>query len=193
MLADSGSPTPDRGRRRRARALRAHADAGCSPRRPRRRAKDSAASPILTRLSSVGCSLPITATTRHSSLDLEPGIVVLAGENGDRQDQSPGSGLAAVARAVFVPAACGRAPYGDGGARRGAADGFAIHARLQGPFGDCQIGTGTVGNGRHPEEGGPQGARQRRARQIGRGAARMACASSGWCRRWTSLFTGCRR
>lgn len=82
------------------------------------------------------------------SLDLDPGIVVLAGENGAGKTNlleaisllSPGRGLR-------------RAPY-ETVAREGAADGFAIHARLFGPFGDCQIGTGTVGNGHPSGEGG---------------------------------------
>jgi DNA replication and repair protein RecF len=82
------------------------------------------------------------------SLELEPGIVVLAGENGAGKTNlleaisllSPGRGLR-------------RAPY-ETVAREGAADGFAIHARLHGPFGDCQIGTGTMANGQPSGEGG---------------------------------------
>ena len=82
------------------------------------------------------------------SLDLEPGIVVLAGENGAGKTNlleavsllSPGRGLR-------------RASY-ETMAREGARDGFAIHARLEGPFGDCQIGTGTMGNGQSGGEGG---------------------------------------
>jgi DNA replication and repair protein RecF len=72
------------------------------------------------------------------SLDLQPGAVVLTGENGAGKTNlleavsllSPGRGLR-------------RAPYAEM-AREDAARGFAIHAKLEGPFGECDIGTGTL-------------------------------------------------
>ena len=76
------------------------------------------------------------------SLDLAPCAVVLTGENGAGKTNlleavslfSPGRGLR-------------RAPYADM-AREGApGSGFAIHARLEGPFGECEIGTGTLAFG----------------------------------------------
>lgn len=77
-------------------------------------------------------------------LDLKPGAVVLTGENGAGKTNlleavslfSPGRGLR-------------RAPYAEM-AREDATGGFAIHARLEGPFGECEIGTGTLASG--PEE-----------------------------------------
>jgi DNA replication and repair protein RecF len=73
------------------------------------------------------------------SIDLKPGAVVLTGENGAGKTNlleavsflSPGRGLR-------------RAAYADI-ARHGAADGFAVHARVAGPGGDTEIGTGTTG------------------------------------------------
>ena len=73
------------------------------------------------------------------SIDLKPGAVVLTGENGAGKTNlleavsflSPGRGLR-------------RAAYADI-ARHGAADGFAVHARVAGPDGDTEIGTGTTG------------------------------------------------
>lgn len=75
------------------------------------------------------------------SLDLKPGAVVLTGENGAGKTNlleavsflSPGRGLR---RAAYAEVA-----------RHGAADGFAVHARLTGPDGDTQIGTGTAQSG----------------------------------------------
>jgi DNA replication and repair protein RecF len=72
------------------------------------------------------------------SLELKPGAVVLTGENGAGKTNlleavsflSPGRGLR-------------RASYGEI-ARHGAADGFAVHARVTGPGGDTEIGTGTM-------------------------------------------------
>lgn len=72
------------------------------------------------------------------SLALRPGPVVLTGENGAGKTNlleavsflSPGRGL--------------RRARLDEVARLGANDGFAIHAELEGPFGDCRIGTGTT-------------------------------------------------
>ncbi len=69
------------------------------------------------------------------SLALSPGAVVLAGENGAGKTNlleavsflSPGRGLR---RAQFEEVT------------RAGAPGFAVHARLEGPFGDVEIGTG---------------------------------------------------
>ena len=74
------------------------------------------------------------------ALDFSPGAVVLTGENGAGKTNlleaisflSPGRGLR---RAVLEDVA-----------RAGAADGFAIHARVEGAFGEVEIGTGTIGN-----------------------------------------------
>jgi DNA replication and repair protein RecF len=117
------------------------------------------------------------------SLDLEPGIVVLAGENGAGKTNlleaisllSPGRGLR-------------RAPY-EAVAREGAVGGFAVHARLAGPFGECEIGTGTIGNG----SGNGDGARKVRINGV---AARSADALLEWLRvvwlvpAMDQLFTG---
>ncbi len=73
------------------------------------------------------------------ALDLRPGPVVLSGDNGAGKTNlleaisllTPGRGLR---RAAYAEVA-----------REGAAGGFAVHARLDGPFGDCEIGTGTSG------------------------------------------------
>jgi DNA replication and repair protein RecF len=73
------------------------------------------------------------------SLDLQPGMVVFSGDNGAGKTNlleaisllSPGRGLR-------------RATY-DEVAREDSAGGFAVHARLDGPFGSCDIGTGTSG------------------------------------------------
>jgi DNA replication and repair protein RecF len=78
------------------------------------------------------------------ALDLEPGAVVLTGENGAGKTNlleavslfSPGRGLRRAAYAEM--------------AREGAGGGFAVHARLEGPSGECEIGTGTLASG--PEE-----------------------------------------
>ena len=75
------------------------------------------------------------------SLDLEPGAVVFTGENGAGKTNllealsflTPGRGLR-------------RATYGEV-ARDGSDGGFAIHAEIEGPFGECSIGTGTTGAG----------------------------------------------
>jgi DNA replication and repair protein RecF len=80
-------------------------------------------------------------------LDLKPGAVVLTGENGAGKTNlleavslfSPGRGLR-------------RAPYAEM-AREGATGGFAIHARLEGPFGECEIGTGTLASGSEEMDG----------------------------------------
>ena len=72
-------------------------------------------------------------------LDCAPGAVVLTGDNGAGKTNlleaisflSPGRGLR---RAVLEDVA-----------RAGAANGFAVHARVQGGFGEVEIGTGTLG------------------------------------------------
>lgn len=74
------------------------------------------------------------------ALDFAPGAVVLTGENGAGKTNlleavsflSPGRGLR---RAVLEDVA-----------RAGAAGGFAIHARIEGAFGEVEIGTGTIGD-----------------------------------------------
>jgi DNA replication and repair protein RecF len=79
------------------------------------------------------------------SLDLGPGAVVLTGENGAGKTNlleavsflSPGRGLR---RAAYAEVA-----------RHGAVDGFAVHARVSGPEGESEIGTGTAQSG---SEGG---------------------------------------
>ena len=81
------------------------------------------------------------------ALDVEPGAVVLTGANGAGKTNlleavslfSPGRGLR-------------RAPDSEM-AREGAAGGFAVHARLEGPFGDCEIGTGTLATGPEDADG----------------------------------------
>ncbi|EKF19457.1 DNA replication/repair protein RecF [Nitratireductor pacificus] len=78
---------------------------------------------------------------RALSLELAPGAVVLTGENGAGKTNlleavsflSPGRGLR---RATL-----------DDVARAGSEAGFAVHARLEGAFGECEIGTGTAGAG----------------------------------------------
>ncbi len=116
-------------------------------------------------------------------LDLAPGAVVLTGENGAGKTNlleaisflSPGRGLR---RARF-----------DDVAREGVETGFAIHTKLAGPFGECQIGTGTAGLQPAAETGG------RRLRINGE-TARTADAMLEWVRvLWLTpamdaLFTG---
>jgi len=73
------------------------------------------------------------------SLDLAPGAVVLSGDNGAGKTNlleaisflTPGRGLR-------------RAPYADV-AREGGDGGFALHARIEGPEGQVEIGTGISG------------------------------------------------
>ncbi|TGT72191.1 MULTISPECIES: DNA replication/repair protein RecF [unclassified Mesorhizobium] len=73
------------------------------------------------------------------SLDLIPGAVVLSGDNGAGKTNlleaisflTPGRGLR-------------RAPYADV-AREGGDGGFALHARIEGPEGQVEIGTGISG------------------------------------------------
>ncbi|MDW6026041.1 DNA replication/repair protein RecF [Mesorhizobium sp. BAC0120] len=72
------------------------------------------------------------------SLELRPGAVVLTGENGAGKTNlleavsflSPGRGMRRAAYAEI--------------ARHGAADGFAVHARVSSAEGDAEIGTGTA-------------------------------------------------
>lgn len=74
------------------------------------------------------------------SIDLGPGAVVFSGDNGAGKTNlleaisllTPGRGLR-------------RAPYGDV-AREGGDGGFALHARLDGPQGEAEIGTGISGD-----------------------------------------------
>lgn len=73
------------------------------------------------------------------SLELDPGAVVLSGDNGAGKTNlleaisllTPGRGLR-------------RAPYADV-AREGGDGGFALHARIEGPEGQVEIGTGISG------------------------------------------------
>jgi len=82
------------------------------------------------------------------SLELEPGAVVLTGENGAGKTNlleavsflTPGRGLR-------------RAAYGEV-ARVGSMTGFAVHARVAGPFGTAEIGTGTAGTSADGAEAG---------------------------------------
>lgn len=72
------------------------------------------------------------------TLALRPGAVVFTGDNGAGKTNlleaisllTPGKGLR-------------RASYGEI-AREGGGDGFAVHARIEGPLGACEIGTGTA-------------------------------------------------
>ncbi|HEU4988076.1 MAG TPA: DNA replication/repair protein RecF, partial [Rhizobiaceae bacterium] len=82
------------------------------------------------------------------SLELEPGAVVLTGENGAGKTNlleavsflTPGRGLR-------------RAAYGEV-VRVGSVTGFAVHARVEGPFGTAEIGTGTAGTSADGAEAG---------------------------------------
>ncbi|TIP73610.1 MAG: DNA replication/repair protein RecF [Mesorhizobium sp.] len=116
------------------------------------------------------------------SIDLDPGAVVFSGDNGAGKTNlleaisllTPGRGLR-------------RAPYADV-AREGGDGGFAIHARLDGPDGPVEIGTGMAG-GDAAGEGG------RRVR-INGAAARSAEDMLEWLRvvwltpAMDALFTG---
>jgi DNA replication and repair protein RecF len=134
-------------------------------------------SPHITRLT-------LTNFRNYAALavDLRPGAVVLTGDNGAGKTNlleavsllAPGRGLR-------------RAAYGEV-AREGGAGGFALHARLDGPGGEAEIGTGTSGND-SPGEGG-------RKVRINGAAARSAEAMLEWLRvvwltpSMDSLFTG---
>ncbi|MBA3447720.1 MAG: DNA replication/repair protein RecF [Pseudaminobacter sp.] len=97
--------------------------------------------------------LTLTNFRNHQALmlDLEPGSVVLTGDNGAGKTNlleaisllTPGRGLR-------------RAPYADV-AREGSEGGFAVHATLDGPSGSIEIGTGTAGS----EAGSDSGRRVR--------------------------------
>ncbi|MBZ9809309.1 MULTISPECIES: DNA replication/repair protein RecF [unclassified Mesorhizobium] len=116
------------------------------------------------------------------SIELEPGAVVFSGDNGAGKTNlleaisllTPGRGLR-------------RAPYADV-AREGGDGGFALHARLDGPDGQVEIGTGISG-GDSLGEGG------RRVR-INGATARSAEDMLEWLRvTWLTpamdaLFTG---
>jgi DNA replication and repair protein RecF len=118
-----------------------------------------------------------------ATLDLARGAVVLTGENGAGKTNlleaisllSPGRGLR-------------RATYAEM-TREDAPDGFAVHARLTGPFGECEVGTGMAG--RDPE--GSDGTRRIR---INGANARSADEMLEWLRVvWLTpamdgLFTG---
>ncbi|RVB71492.1 DNA replication and repair protein RecF, partial [Mesorhizobium sp. M6A.T.Cr.TU.014.01.1.1] len=81
------------------------------------------------------------------SIDIDPGAVIFSGDNGAGKTNlleaisllTPGRGLR-------------RAPYADV-AREGGDGGFAIHARLDGPDGPVEIGTGIAGGGAAGEGG----------------------------------------
>ena len=102
------------------------------------------------------------------SINLSPGAVVLSGDNGAGKTNlleaisllTPGRGLR-------------RAPYADV-AREGGDGGFALHARIEGPEGQVEIGTGLAG-GDSAGEGG------RRVR-INGAAARSAEDMLEWLR-----------
>lgn len=112
------------------------------------------------------------------AIDLRPGAVVFTGDNGAGKTNlleaisllTPGRGLR-------------RAPYGDV-AREGGDGGFALHAVLDGPQGEIEIGTGIVG-----------GEATRRVR-INGAPARSADAMLEWLRvvwltpAMDALFTG---
>lgn len=116
------------------------------------------------------------------SLALRPGPVVLAGENGAGKTNlleaisflSPGRGLRRATLAEI--------------ARQGGSGGFAVHAELAGPFGECEIGTGTAG-----QPGGDEAARKVR---INGANARSADEMLDWMRiiwltpAMDALFTG---
>ncbi|RWP77749.1 DNA replication/repair protein RecF [Mesorhizobium sp.] len=116
------------------------------------------------------------------SIDIDPGAVIFSGDNGAGKTNlleaisllTPGRGLR-------------RAPYADV-AREGGDGGFAIHARLDGPDGPVEIGTGIAGGGAAGEGG-------RRVR-INGAAARSAEDMLEWLRvvwltpAMDALFTG---
>ncbi|QDC02847.1 DNA replication/repair protein RecF [Mesorhizobium sp. 8] len=134
-------------------------------------------SPHITRLT-------LTNFRNYAALavDLRPGAVVLTGDNGAGKTNlleavsllAPGRGLR-------------RAAYSEV-AREGGDGGFALHARLDGPGGEAEIGTGTSGNDT-PGEGG-------RKVRINGATARSAEAMLEWLRvvwltpSMDSLFTG---
>jgi len=114
-------------------------------------------------------------------LEIEPRSVVFVGDNGAGKTNlleaisllTPGRGLR---RATYEEVT-----------REGSGDGFAIHATLDGPFGEAEVGTGTAGNA--PGDSG------RRVR-INGAPARSAEALLEWARivwltpAMDALFTG---
>lgn len=129
------------------------------------------------------CKLTLTDFRNYTSLslDLRPGAVVFTGDNGAGKTNlleaisflTPGRGLR-------------RAPYPDV-AREGSSGAFAVHAAIEGPFGDAEIGTGTA-----PEAAGEAGRRVR----INGANAKSADELLEWLRvvwltpSMDSLFTG---
>lgn len=116
------------------------------------------------------------------SLDFRPGAVVLTGDNGAGKTNL----LEAVS--LFTPGrGLRRAPYADV-AREGGDGGFALHARLDGPEGQVEIGTGVSGG----EGGGDNGRKVR----INGAPARSAEDMLEWLRvvwltpAMDALFTG---
>ena len=85
------------------------------------------------------------------SVDLGPGPVVLTGDNGAGK-----TNLLEAISLLTSGRGLRRAPY-DSLFREGGSGGFAIHARLDGRFGVCDIGTGMSGQ----EAGGETGRRVR--------------------------------
>lgn len=115
------------------------------------------------------------------SLDLKPGAVVLTGDNG------AGKTNLLEAISLFTPGrGLRRAPYGEV-AREGGDGGFALHAKLDGPNGAADIGTGFAG-----ADAGETGRRVR----INGAPARSADDLLEWLRvvwltpAMDSLFTG---
>lgn len=115
------------------------------------------------------------------SLDLKPGAVVLTGDNG------AGKTNLLEAISLFTPGrGLRRAPYGEV-AREGGDGGFALHAKLDGPNGVADIGTGFGG-----ADAGETGRRVR----INGASARSADDLLEWLRvvwltpAMDSLFTG---
>lgn len=115
------------------------------------------------------------------SLDLKPGAVVLTGDNG------AGKTNLLEAISLFTPGrGLRRAPYGEV-AREGGDGGFALHAKLDGPNGVADIGTGFAG-----ADAGETGRRVR----INGAPARSADDLLEWLRvvwltpAMDSLFTG---
>ncbi len=101
------------------------------------------------------------------TIDLAPGAVVFSGDNGAGKTNlleaisllTPGRGLR-------------RAPYADV-AREGGDGGFALHARLDGPDGQIEIGTGiSIGEGEGGRRVRINGATARSADEHARSAAR---------------------
>jgi len=103
-------------------------------------------------------------------LDLAPGLVVLTGDNGAGKTNM----LEAVS--LLTPGRGLRRATLEEMARGGAGDGFAVHARVEGGFGEAEIGTGTAG-----ERVAVAEASTRKVR-INGAAARSADAMLDWLR-----------